>query len=597
MLYTFKIMNRKIQILSLLFLGFSQFAIAQLKEEKLILDRKREPEIRKIEKKKTSVEREKNYPPTEKKVEDSLHLKYEITDMPPVSGFKTSTIQGADIAPAFSNAYQDSYFRIGYGNYGKILADGNISTTLENKTEVGADIHYLSTDGLKKEFDWDSKQSQASLGAFLNSYGDQGKFSVNANYSLDNYNYYGIYALPASSGQDLKQKTSIFSVNGYYDFYSNEILNDIRVKSSFLSDHFDAKETYADVLANLSKHGVSVYDDITMNADLGIGLETQNTTFEILDGNRSDFLQLKAAPKVTFYKGKSYLTVGSGIAYLNGKNENSLLEGKEKTSKTYWFPKAELLFAAADEFKFYAGVDGGLIMNSYVSLLQQNPYLSSDQYLKPTETRYHIYFGLKGDIDQTLKYDVSAGYGKLKNMMFFAQNGLQSLDAVGQRNGYDFANTFSAVYDDGTVSTIKGSLQFFPLENLSLDAELNFSKYKLDHYDDVYNIPLLKAEIGAQYTMLNKKLLLGFRGYISTDRTANAFAVGGGINPDFLVQTELTDEKVGGYADLNLSAEYKIHKNFSIFALGNNFLNTKYQTFNGYKVLGAQITGGVKITF
>ena len=57
------------------------------------------------------------------------------------------------------------------------------------------------------------------------------------------------------------------------------------------------------------------------------------------------------------------------------------------------------------------------------------------------------------------------------------------------------------------------------------------------------------------------------------------------------------DEKVGGYADLNLSAEYKFHKNFSIFAIGNNLLSAKYSTFQGYKVLGAQVLGGVKITF
>jgi hypothetical protein len=35
------------------------------------------------------------------------------------------------------------------GNYGKIC-DANISKTLENKIEVGADAHFLSTQGLKK---------------------------------------------------------------------------------------------------------------------------------------------------------------------------------------------------------------------------------------------------------------------------------------------------------------------------------------------------------------------------------------------------------------------------------------------------------------
>ena len=48
-------MNKKIQILSILFLGISSVAFSQIKEEKLILNKKREPEVKKIEKKKTSV--------------------------------------------------------------------------------------------------------------------------------------------------------------------------------------------------------------------------------------------------------------------------------------------------------------------------------------------------------------------------------------------------------------------------------------------------------------------------------------------------------------------------------------------------------------
>jgi hypothetical protein len=30
------------------------------------------------------------------------------------------------------------------------------------------------------------------------------------------------------------------------------------------------------------------------------------------------------------------------------------------------------------------------------------------------------------------------------------------------RSAYNFANTFSAVYDDGTLSEVNGSLQYFP---------------------------------------------------------------------------------------------------------------------------------------
>lgn len=589
-------MNRKIQLLSILFLGFSQFAFSQIKEEKLILNKKREPEVKKIEKKKTSVETIKNYPPEEK---SQNPVKYTITDVPAVSDFKTSTIQGQDVTPKFEGTAQNNYLQFGMGNYGKILADANISKTLDNKLEVGADFHFLSTLGLKKEYAWDSKQSSTSIGAYLNSYGEKGKFNLNAQYGLDNNRYYGIYALEPSADVDLKQRVNQFKVNGYYDFYSNEILNDVRVKSSFLKDHFDAQENQVSILANLSKHAVEIgKSGINLNADLGVGLEALKTEFAIADKNSSNFFNTTLDPKVTFRKGDSYLMLGSTFSFLNAKNSNTPLGGEVKNNKTYWFPQAEFQFAAAKEFKFYGGVDGGLKLNTYGDLLQANPFILSDQFLRPTETQYHFYAGLRGDIDETFKYDFSAGYGKMRNIMFFQGNNLLDNSFTLNRSAYNFANTFSAVYDDGNVSDIKGSVQYFPLENLVLDGEVRFRKFDLKNYEDIYNVPLVNASIGAKYTMLDKKLLLGFQGIFASDRTTNSFALEGVANPDLVYQsTENRNDKVGGYADLNLSAEYKFHKNFSVFAIGNNLLNSNYQTYKGYKVLGAQVLGGVKITF
>lgn len=593
-------MNKQIQILSILFLGFSSVAFSQIKEEKLILNKKREPEVKKIEKKKTSVETVKNYPPEEK---SANAVKYTITDVPVVSDFKTSTIQGEDVAPKFDGTAQDNYIQFGMGNYGKILGDAHVSKVLNNKLEVGADAHWLSTQGLKKEYIWDSKQSSATVGAFMNSYGEKGKFNLNAEYGLDHYNYYGIYALQPDAGVNLDQKVNQFKVNGYYDFYSNEILNDVRVKSSFLTDHFDAKENQVSLLANLSKHAVELGDSgFTLNADLGLGLEAVKTEFTIRDANSSNFENASLTPKISFRKGDSYLSIGSSFSFLNSKNDNLILAEQLKSNKTYWFPQAEFQYAAANEFKFYGGVDGGLKLNTYGELLQDNPFLVSDQYLRPTETKYHFYAGLRGDIDETFKYDVSAGFGKMNNIMFFRANTLFDNAFTLNRSAYNFANTFSTVYDDGNVSDIKGSLQYFPLENLVIDGEVRFQKFDLNNYKNIYNVPLLTASFGAKYTMLAKKLLLGFKGIVASDRTTNSYilnAVPGPLVAGSTVyqSTENTNDKVGGYADLNLSAEYKFHKNFSIFAVGNNLLNSKYQTSKGYKVLGAQVLGGVKITF
>lgn len=591
-------MKNRIQILSLLFLGFSQFAFSQIKEEQLILDRKREPEVKKIEKKKTSVEAEKNYPPEEKSANPPT---YTITNVPAASDFKTSIIQGEDISPKFDAENQNSYFQLGMGNFGKILADGNISTQLENGMEVGADMHFLSTEGLKKLYDWKSKQSSANLGAYLNSYGEKGKLSVNADYGLNDYNYYGIYALtPNSNDIDLKQQTNRIKVNGYYDFYSNEILNDVRVKSSFLSDHFSAKENQAEILVNLSKHGVALpsFDDVNFNADLGLNLETVKTDFTLLNENSSQYLNATLAPKMTFFKGNSYLMIGSEFSFLNAESSNLLLTEQVKNNRTYWFPKAELQFAATNEFKFYAGVGGGLQLNSYANLLEQNPYLVSDQELRATETKYKFYFGLRGDLNQQIKYDFSAGFGKMNDILFFRANDLFNQNVDFNRPAFDYANTFSAVYDNGTVSEAKASVQYFPLANLAFDAELNFEKYDLDNNENIYYKPLVRASLGGKYALLDKKLSLGAKAIFSTDQTTNSFEVNNsGINPNIFISSENTNDKVGGFADLNLSAEYKVHKNFSIFAHGNNLLNTNYQTFKGYRVLGAQVLGGVKISF
>jgi hypothetical protein len=501
------------------------------------------------------------------------------------------------VTPKFEGSAQNNYIQFGMGNYGKILGDANISKTLENKIEVGADVHFLSTQGLKKEYPWDSKQSSTTLSAFLNSYGDKGKFNLNAEYGLNSNNYYGIYALEPGD-VDLDQRVNQFKVNGYYDFYSNEILNDIRVKSSFLKDHFDAQENQVSVLANLSKHAVEIgKSGINLNADLGVGLEAVKSEFAIVDKNSSNFVNIGLAPELTFRKGESYLMLGSSFSFLNSKNTNDLMPEQMKTNKTYWFPKAEFQVAAANEFKFYGGVDGGLKLNTYADLLQQNPFILSDQYLKPTETKYHFYVGLRGDIDETFKYDFSAGYGKMNDIMFFKANGLFDNIYTLSRSAYNYANTFSAIYDNGNMSDVKGSLQYFPLANLVVDAEVKFTKFDLDNYENIYNVPLFNATIGAKYTMLDQKLMLGFKGLFASDRTTNSFVLEGVGSPTMYQSTEDTNDKVGGYADLNLSAEYKVHKNFSIFALGNNLLSSKYQMYKGYKVLGAQILGGVKITF
>ena len=589
-------MNRKIQILSVVLLGLSSVAYGQIKEEKLILDKKREPEVKKIEKKKATIETVKTFPFDEK---SSQPVHYDITDVPAVSDFQASTLEAQDITPDFSSDYKNNYIRVGMGNYGKVLGDASLAKNVTEEIELGADLHFLSTKGLKKVYPWDSKQSTMDISAFMNRYGEKGKLNINLGYGQDNYNYYGIYALAPASDIDIQQKTNRFVANGYYDHYSNEILNDVRVKTTFQGDHFDAKESLVDALVNLSKYEVElgVMDGLTMNADLGLGLNSQTTRFKILDQNYANFLNLSFTPKLTFFKGNSSLMIGSNISQLNTKRDSNLLANSESYGKTYWFPKAELQVKAMDEFSVFAGVDGGLTLNSYSNLLKQNPYLVSDLVLKPTETKYHAYVGIKGDANDLFKYSAAIGFGRVKDLLYFRANGLFDTDNVTlDRAAYDYANTFSTAYDSGSFSTIQGSITYIPVENLTLDAEVNYKKYNLDNINRTLNIPTLTGSVAANYSMLQKKLLLGAKVLFNNNKDTNGYRiVNNGIDP--MVQDEYQNGVISGFVDLNLSAEYQFHENFSIFALANNLLGKKYEIYKGYQVLGTQILGGIKFSF
>lgn len=591
-------MNKKLHILSVLFLGISQLGFSQIKEEKLILDRKREPEVRNIQKKQTSVETVKNYPPKEKRIQDSLNLKYNITDVPAVSDFKTSTIQGQDMAPDFRNTYQDNYIRFGMGNYGKILGDATVTHMFDEKLQAGVDFHYLSTTGLKSEYPWNSKSSAWNGNVFLNHFGESGKTNVEAGYENNAYNYYGIYAFQPSSDTDLKQRYGKFHINGYYDYYSNDILDDIRFKSSFLSDHYNAKERLGALELNLEKGewelpGVS---DVSVKAGLGLNFGLQDTQFDILNAHQSNFFIFGAEPEVEFKKEDSYLKLGVKFDYLVHKY-SALTENSETENKTGWFPMAELQIAPSDRFKFYAGVDGGTQLNSYSDMLKVNPFLVSDQILKPTETKYHVYAGIRGDLNEKLKYDLSGGYSKVEDALFFAHNPLFNTNVNITRAPYDYLNTMSAFYDSGNLVEFGGNLEYFPMYNLSFNAGLQYKKYNLEADENVYGSGGIAAELGTKYNLLNNKLKLGAKLLFDSGNIVDIYKLASGpqSNGIYNLNTEAVD--VPAYLDINFSAEYQVHKNFSIFALGNNLMNTKYQNYYGYKVLGAQILGGVKISF
>jgi hypothetical protein len=50
-------------------------------------------------------------------------------------------------------------------------------------------------------------------------------------------------------------------------------------------------------------------ENTKINADLGVKLSTQKSTFDLLNQNQSQYLVTSVKPKISFYKGNSYLAI------------------------------------------------------------------------------------------------------------------------------------------------------------------------------------------------------------------------------------------------------------------------------------------------
>jgi len=561
---------------------------AQIKGEKLVLKRTQEPEVKRIEKKRTSAYSKRPIRPKES-------VEYKITNLPLLLDYKPSDIEAKDISPKFNTDHNKGYFQLGYGTYDKFLTDGNISGKISEEVELGADVHHISTSGLKEEYPWYSRQQNSEASLYLNAYRETGKVNISVDLGYNDYNYYGIYQRKLNPQQNasLEQYYTKVGLKGYYESYLQGFLEDIRIKTYLLKDRFEAKENFLDVKANFHANGEDNKKVENISLNLGVGIKGIESEFSILSKNASSQLFLNIIPELTtFFTGKrDYLKIGLHFVAHSVKSR-----GLKDDDKLHWFPTAKLLVAPKDEVKFYAGFDGNVFTNTYSDILKENPYVVSDLIIQPTIAKYRIYFGVRGDIGQNIKYDINAGYSELRNALFYKSNNLFQINS-GARASYDYLNTFGLIYDDGNLGEVNLWGIYTPINNLEFTGNLVYQSYSLKNLSHAQYKPMVKADLGIDYFVFNRKLNLGLNAIITSRVYANRYELNLNNDSNAYYTSELKDEKISDRIDLNVYTEYKFHKNMSVFVMGNNLTGNLYSKYMGYKVLGAQVLGGLKLEF
>jgi outer membrane receptor protein involved in Fe transport len=240
----------------------------------------------------------------------------------------------------------------------------------------------------------------------------------------------------------------------------------------------------------------------------------------------------------------------------------------------------------------YAGAEGNLQQNSYADFVDNNPFVSPTLFIAPTNTKYDLYFGLKGKLANAVAFNVKTSYLNQDDRALFAANYYDVLST--NPNGYAFGNSFNVVYDDMKTWSVFGELKADFTKNIAFGINGTFNTFTTNTQNEAWNLPKLQVasfmdvEINEKWSAGAKLFFVGERkDLVSVQNDATIF-------PFILDKSVVT---LDSFFDLNAHVGYTFSKRLNFFLKGNNLANQQYNRWANFPVQGIQILGGATYKF
>jgi hypothetical protein len=241
-------------------------------------------------------------------------------------------------------------------------------------------------------------------------------------------------------------------------------------------------------------------------------------------------------------------------------------------NKAFILPDLKLKLSLSEgKLNVYAGWKGEMRINTFRSLSNYNPFLTSNPELRHTKFN-DIFGGINGNI-KGIGYDFRASYAMTSNMPLFLNDSTQNY------------LRFKTIYDTLNIVSLKGTLDFKMIKNLTVLASLGYNIYSGGGISKAYHLPVFESNFTVMYRV--KQLLLKSEIYFNS-----------GV-PYFDILSQ-SDESLNSLFDLNLFASYwfgEVKQNIGVFAEVNNILNNKNQRWYLYPQIGFNARAGVLVKF
>lgn len=510
-------------------------------------------------------------------------VQYSIFSVPVASTFTPAKGQATTVERSRPVQVYDNYATLGFGNYSNVLAEFYSNLEVNRSDNFGIYLRHNSSQGGIEDVIPDDSFYDTELNLSYHSRNrDLGwETEVGAEHQL--FNWYGIYPAAGFSEDELfaiEPRQNYFSayaggeIELYDSFFENAKARFRHTGDSYRSaeNHFDAEGTFE---INLAEELITT----SIFADL-LSSKFDETYYNEGEDVSHSFMNFGINPSLLVLR--ENLTLDLGIAFFYSLN------GENSDSNFFLYPKISASYRlAGDYFTAYAGVEGDLEQNTYYNFAQENPYVSPNLEIRPTDQQYNAYVGAKGKLTNSIGYNIRGSYISEFDKALFRRNPFGSFN---NNEEYTYGNSFHLVYDDVKTFSAFGELSVDVNRNFRLGLNAEAFHYSTDTQEEAWNLPNFKATLNADYQITEK----WYSG-------ANIFYVGERKDQNIVVSgNESINEgtiNLDSYLDLNAHLGYRFNDQLSAFVKGSNLLNNNYMRWTNFQVQGLQVLAGATYKF
>lgn len=514
-------------------------------------------------------------------INQKKEVKYTIFSVPVASTFAPAKGEAAAVDNDSLANFYNNYALLGYGNFNTIRGELGIVEQIGSKNMyIGGLFKHLSSDGDKNldGVELENSYSKSNLDFTLGQHNGNNQWSAQFGAMMSKYNWYGtpsdFYVSNFNFDMvDPLQKYGDVHVGASYENYTGAF-EKVDVSYKYFWDDYSSKESrfIFEPKFNVELPEQTVH--INFEADY---LNTQFANNGI-DNNQDkySYLNLSVNPSIKFFDTDYSVELGAGLTYSLGK-----IKGVEDNALVI-YPMVKANFnLVPDIVQAYVGAVGGVKQNSYADLAEENPFVAPSLELRPTQTKFDLYAGMKGKLYHNLSYNVRVNYKTEDDKAMFTINQYD----INQPNkqGYQYGNSFGLIYDKVNTLSLFGELNFDFSDKAKIGISGEYNNYSVEDYENAFHLPQGKINLNVLYNFTNQWFANADLGYVG-----QRYEFGGGT---------VNDLKLGDYYDLNLTVGYRPTAQWTVFLKGMNLANENYYRFNQYRVQGLQILGGAMYKF